>query len=214
MTTIHLIRHGQTHWNLERRVQGQTESTLTDLGRQQASDAGRALRDIPFDCAYASSSERARDTALHILEYHDAPLTLDDNIREIYLGPWEGQLYEDVKNREPEHYHHFWGDVSQFNLPGAETFAGIQQRAIDTLSGIVGKEQGKTILVVSHGIWIKSVLTALEKRPLPDFWQPPQMTNCCHSIIKQNDNNTEQFPDNFSILQYAGFSNWKKPVPS
>jgi len=174
LTTIHLIRHGQTNWNLEKRIQGQTESELTELGRQQARDVALALKDVNFDKAYSSSSVRAHDTAKHILEHHDLELSLDDQLREIFLGPWEGNLYDEMKVTHPEEHQHFWEDPSKFNLSGAESFYDTQTRAIDALEAIIEKEKGKTILIVSHGVWIKLLLAKIEERHLQDLWLPPK----------------------------------------
>jgi len=212
VTNIHLVRHGQTNWNLERRIQGQTESTLTDLGSEQALAIGAILKDTAFDSAYASSSIRARDTAQHIVncrapEQKKLDLILDDQLREIFLGAWEGNLYDDIKEQDPVNHDHFFGDPSQFNVPGAETFLQTQERAITALEKIIAQEQGKTILLVSHGVWIKSVLTYLENRPLNQFWLPPKMTNCCHSILT-HDGSDEFSLRNFKIQQYAGLMEW------
>lgn len=207
MTAIHLVRHGETSWNLERRIQGQTESTLTDLGNEQAIAISATLKDTPFDCAYASSSIRARDTALHILQHHALELTLEDQLREIFLGAWEGNLYEEIKIQDPINHGHFFGDASQFNVEGAETFLQTQQRAVAAMEKIIAQEQGKTILLVSHGVWIKSILTYIENRELRDFWLPPKMTNCCHSIL-QHDGSDNFSLKNFKIEQYAGLTEW------
>ncbi|MGI1678419.1 MAG: histidine phosphatase family protein [Cellvibrionaceae bacterium] len=207
MTTIHLVRHGQTNWNLEKRIQGQTESELTDLGQQQAREIGQILKDVKFDTAYSSSSIRAHNTAKHILEHHDLPLNINEQLREIFLGSWEGNLYDDMKITHPEHHQHFWQDPSLFNLPGAESFYDIQNRAIKALESIIEKEKNKTILIVSHGIWIKVLLSKIENKHLKDLWLPPKMTNCCHSIIAHD--NSERFSlDNFSIQQYANMKEW------
>lgn len=207
MTTLHLVRHGQTNWNLEKRVQGQTESELTALGQQQAKDIGEVLQDVKFDSAYASSSIRAHDTAKFILEHHDLPLQLHDNLREIFLGAWEGHLYEDMKTAYPEDHQHFWQDPSLFAMNGAESFYDIQKRAIAILEDIIQQESGKTILIVSHGIWIKTLLAFIEQRHMKDLWLPPQMTNCCHSIITHNLSDSFS-PSDFTISQYANMTSW------
>lgn len=203
MTTIHLVRHGQTHWNLERRVQGRTESTLTDLGVEQARQVAIQLQDINLDRAYASSSVRARDTARYILEHHDGVnLELRDDLREIFLGDWEGQLYAEVKQSHPDQHRHFWEDPSLFSLEGAEDFYQLQQRAAAAVESIAADNAGKTILIVSHGAFIKALLSRYEGRHLRDFWNAPQMTNCCHSIVEKSPKGE------FVICQYAGLEEW------
>lgn len=203
MTTIHLVRHGQTDWNVERRIQGQTESSLTPMGQEQARQVAKELQNVAFDRAYSSSSRRARDTARYILEHHEGvDLELRDELREIYLASWEGQLHADVKQTHPNLHHLYWNDPSRFELDGAETFFDLQHRARTVVDEIARENEGKTLLIVSHGAFIKALLTHYEGRHLRDFWQPPQMTNCCHSIIQQGSDG------DFTIHQYAGLRDW------
>ncbi|MDP6651497.1 MAG: histidine phosphatase family protein, partial [Gammaproteobacteria bacterium] len=95
---LHLIRHGQTDWNEERRVQGQSESRLTEMGIQQAQQLGAKLRHLEFDQVYCSSSLRTRQTAEHVFSHTDHAVEFMDELREIHLGPWEGNLYDDVES--------------------------------------------------------------------------------------------------------------------
>ena len=202
MTIVHLVRHGQTDWNLERRIQGQTNSQLTDLGRQQARDASFKLKNVHIDHVFSSSSTRALETARLIMEGRDIELLPHDALREIQLGHWEGNLYDEIKEREPENYHHFWQDPSQFNVPGAETFHQLQQRGLSVLNELVEKYPGRSLLIVSHGAFIKSLLSHIEGRHLKDLWLPPSMSNCCHSIIIRNSDGQ------FTIKQYADLETW------
>ena len=133
---IHLIRHGETNWNKERRAQGQSESQLTALGVQQARELGQRVAQIKFDKIYCSSSLRTRQTAEHAFPKSTIEIEYLDTLREIFLGPWEGQLYEDLAQREPESHRHFWEQPHLFQLQGAESFFDLQQRAIDAVEKI------------------------------------------------------------------------------
>lgn len=201
VTTIHLVRHGETEWNLERRVQGQTESYLSARGREQARHIGEQLQAFPFEQAYSSSSIRAVDTARLILEYNPVPLSTRDDLREIHLGCWEGRLHDELKEEFPEEHESYWEDPSRFYLEGAETFHQLQERAVSAIEDIAEKHAGQSVLVVSHGLFIKTVLSYYEGRHLRDLWHPPRMSNCSHSIIHRQDGT-------FKIVQYAGLSEW------
>ena len=201
LTTLHLIRHGQTNWNLERRIQGQTDSVLTETGIEQAHRVAAILKSIPFTAAYSSSSIRARDTALAILQHHQIELTLRDDMREIFLGDWEGRLYQDVAEEDNENHRYFAEDPSRFNLSGAETFYQVQDRALAAIESIMNQHPGEEILLVSHGVWIKTILASIEQRAMEDFWRPPVMDNCCHSIIEFDQGHAK-------IVQYAGQRQW------
>ena len=83
---LHLIRHGQTNWNEERRIQGQSDSVLTELGIRQAQALGERLRAIDYAAHYSSSSVRTRQTTEHAFPSATGVRFLDE-LREIYLGP-------------------------------------------------------------------------------------------------------------------------------
>lgn len=183
MTTLHLIRHGETNWNAEGRIQGQMESVLTELGQQQAAELQQRLLDYKFDRVYSSSSTRARQTTAIALSHHPHPVTYRDDLREIYLARWEGFLYAEIEASDPEAIHAFRNEPHKFDVEGAETFHALQQRALAAVEAIIGESHGQEVAIISHGAWIKSVLSHYENRPLSRFWEPPRMHNCCHSII-------------------------------
>lgn len=197
---LHLIRHGQTNWNEERRSQGQSESVLTKLGIQQAKALGEKIGEIGFDQVYCSSSVRTRQTAEHAFagrpELHQKIIYLD-SFREIFLGPWEGVLYDEIEKEDPESFQHFWQQPHLFAVKGAETFLELQSRAVLQIQEIGKAQQSKKIAIVSHGALIKSVLCHAQERPLEELWAPPTMHNCAHSIVQYNDDFKP------TIIQYA-----------
>lgn len=184
MTRLHLFRHGETNWNAEGRVQGQLESVLSELGQQQAVDLQKNLATINFDRVFSSSSTRARQTTALALSHCEQPVSYQDDLREIMLGRWEGQLYADIELIEPEAINAFRHFPDIFNVEGAETFHALQRRALAAVKTILDNCAGMEIALVSHGAWIKSVLSHYEGRPISRFWEPPRMHNCCHSIIE------------------------------
>lgn len=202
---LHLIRHGETDWNRERRVQGQSESQLTELGIQQATELGERLRPIRFDRVYCSSSRRTRQTAEHAFPAGDIDVVYLDELREIFLGPWEGQLYDDLARSEPDSHRHFWQQPHLFRVQGAEDFFKLQQRAIRAIEKIESSHRATSdsvtrIALVSHGALIKSFLCHVEGRSMDQLWAPPRMHNCAHSIVKFN---TTGGVATANIVQYA-----------
>ena len=91
---LHLIRHGQTNWNEERRAQGQSDSKLTKIGKEQAIALGKKIKQIKFDKIFCSSSLRTRQTAELVFPKTELNIEYLDSLREIFLGPWEGKLYK------------------------------------------------------------------------------------------------------------------------
>jgi len=187
---IHLIRHGETDWNREKRAQGQLESVLTDDGRKQAQTLALAMRDIPIGAVYSSSSVRTRQTTALVFGNRDIPVVYCDQLREICMGPWEGSLYSDIQKQNSGQFEAFWHAPERFSLPGAESFAQVQDRALKRLASILRDTTARHIAIVSHGVLIKTILCAIEPRPLADLWRPPAMHNCARSVISiQSDGN-------------------------
>ena len=99
--TLFFIRHGQTNWNAERRMQGQWESELTDFGRAQARQSAETLRSLGVQAIFSSPLRRARDTAEMIAEATGLKITYDDRLKEWSAGDWSGHLYADVVSHWP-----------------------------------------------------------------------------------------------------------------
>ena len=197
---IHLIRHGQTHWNKERRVQGQSESTLCEEGRQQATALRSVMDQLAIAKVCCSSSIRTRETAEILFGDRDVDTEYRDALREIMMGPWEGFLQAEMKEKFPESFDHFWHFPHLFNLAGAETFEQVQQRGRAELQSIIAEAAGQDVVVISHGVFIKTILCQLEDRPLERLWEPPAMHNCSHTIVALG-NDRDSVPQ---IIQYAG----------
>lgn len=180
---VHLIRHGQTNWNKEKRVQGHSESTLTLEGKQQAAALAPALTPYNIVKVYCSSSVRTRETAAIVFADTTPVMEYCDELREIFLGPWEGLLQSEIRTLYPENFAYFWDAPERFKQEGAELFASVQQRGLLMLKQILSAHVEEDVAIVSHGVLIKSILCALEGRPLAQLWEPPIMHNCAHSIV-------------------------------
>jgi broad specificity phosphatase PhoE len=200
---IHLVRHGETNWNKERRIQGHSESSLTPLGEQQAKALQPVFEKLKIARVYCSSSQRTRQTAEHIFAQSPVELIYADEFKEIFLGPWEAQLYSEILETDPEEMNHFWHEPHKFAVAGAETFSQLQERGKRKLDQIISAGvQGEEVVIVSHGAMIKAILCAIEKRPLAKLWEPPRMHNCAHSIVEITP---QESPNsyNIQITQYA-----------
>ena len=151
---IYLCRHGQTEWNRERRLQGQTEADLTPLGRLQAAAMADLLHDLigrepAADWRIvASPLRRARDTARAIADRLGLEVGFDDRLKELTVGDWEGRLYADVQRENPEA---FKSPEWFFTAPGGETYEQVMARVSDWLAE-QSAEPERRLIVVSHGI--------------------------------------------------------------
>ena len=189
---LHIFRHGETNWNAEGRAQSHMGSTLTELGLKQASDLAQKVKCYTYKKIYSSSSLRARQTSEIIWpDRHQEIIYLDD-LKEIYLGPWEGQLYSDIAKRDPKSHNHFFKEPHLFLLEGAESFSELTARAVKIVDEIYSENKGCLVALVGHGAFLKALLTKIEGKKLSQIWHPPFMQNCAHNIVKFHEKKAPQ----------------------
>jgi probable phosphoglycerate mutase len=157
-TRIFLVRHGQTEWNAQNRLQGHKNSPLTHEGKQQALMIRQALRKTLLYRAYVSPLQRALQTLNIIVNGRNVEVIQAEGLKEICLGVWEGQTKEQTKKTHPEQYADFWYRQERFALQGAETFQQLQVRVVRELDAVFSRNRGRNVLVVSHWIAIKVAL--------------------------------------------------------
>lgn len=168
-TTLYVVRHGQTEWNLEKRLQGHQDSPLTQLGREQASQLCNRLRNEDIDMIYCSESKRTRDTADLIKGSRSIPVVLKQEFKELNLGDWEGLQHHEVIDQEPESWDHFWNSPHLYvpNEKG-ESYQQLKDRAIPVVEKIINEQQGKTILIVTHQITTKMIMSYFQQREIDE----------------------------------------------
>lgn len=174
MTKVYLTRHGETEWNEKGIMQGWGDSPLTELAKNQAKWLGERIKDLHIDVIYASPIGRAFNTAEIIKGNREVHLIAHDGLKEIKIGGWEGLSQEEMKAISEENYFNFWNIPSKYIPTGnGENFYEVKDRAFKAINEIIEKEKGKTILIVTHTITLKSYLTALENRDIDTLWDPP-----------------------------------------
>jgi 2,3-bisphosphoglycerate-dependent phosphoglycerate mutase len=150
-TTIVLVRHGETDWNRDGRVQGHSDTPLNETGLLQAAELADVLRADGFSAVYSSDLARARSTAAPVADRYSLEVTPHSGLRERHFGTWEGLRDVEIAERFPTAVADGrWGD--------GETSEEMTQRVLDTLLGIARDHPGETVLVVSHGGPIRAVL--------------------------------------------------------
>ncbi|MEE9335959.1 MAG: histidine phosphatase family protein [Granulosicoccaceae bacterium] len=189
MLRLHIVRHGQTEWNAIRRVQGQQDSQLNDKGRQQAAQVRDALSDIDFKAVFVSPLLRTRQTAEILCRDRSADLQFVDDLKEMGLGEWETLMWEDIHKTWPEQHAQFSLRPHLFNMPSAETAQQVMERGINAIDHIRAQAPEGDVLVVSHGVLIKTIILKYAQQPMSVLWDEPHLENCCRSIL-QFDSNT------------------------
>lgn len=154
---VWLIRHGETDWNRERRIQGQQQNTLSQLGEAQARRLGARLIGEAFDTVYCSDLKRTVQTAE--LVFPGVELTFDKRLREISRGILEGQRGEDFAGEYLEHYTAMQRELYTYRPPDGENHYDVQERAVAWLESL--PSAGKAA-AVTHG----GVVTALFRHAL------------------------------------------------
>jgi uncharacterized phosphatase len=153
MTTILLARHGETDWNVERRVQGHSDTPLNDTGREQARALAEELAGEPIDAVYSSDLVRAHETARIVAEQRGLDVTAIRDLREKHFGTWEGLTDQEIFVRFPQTQETSWRDWGD-----AETREQMAERVLGALHRIAETHPDQRVLVVSHGGPLRAVL--------------------------------------------------------
>jgi broad specificity phosphatase PhoE len=149
-TTILLVRHGETDWNAERRVQGKTDRPLNETGRDQAQALAQQLAGVPLAAVYSSDLGRALETARTVADARKLQVTPLRELRERDFGTWEGLTDVEILERYPEARTGSWGD--------AETRDELEARVLAAIRRISEDHPGETVLVVAHGGPLRAML--------------------------------------------------------
>lgn len=166
MTRLILIRHGETLWNTERRMQGQLDSPLTERGIWQACRLGERMAAMDFTTLYSSDLPRARLTAQRIAELSGHGIIDDRRLRERHFGMFEGMTRSEMEQLDPQVYARFMSRDPQYAVPGGESPAGFFARCRDALEDLAARHRGETIAVVTHGLVLDSAYRAATGLPL------------------------------------------------
>ena len=151
LTRLCIVRHGETAWNAEHRVQGQLDVPLNAIGLAQARAASRVLGREKFDVIWSSDLSRARQTAQPTADLLSAQVLLDKALRERHYGIFERLTYAEVKEKFPEDYARFEAREPDYAFRTGESLKDFSARSIAAVSGIVKAYEGKSILVFTHG---------------------------------------------------------------
>jgi probable phosphoglycerate mutase len=167
-TRFCLVRHGETDWNVARRLQGHTDIDLNDQGKKQAQQMAHALKAIglKFDALYTSDLMRAAKTAHAIEHLFGVNAIADAALRERHLGTLQGLTIDDAQQLKPELWKiHIQRDL-EHDLVGGESIKQFASRIHDALEKIRRLHEGQTILLVSHGGALDMMYRLASNQPL------------------------------------------------
>ncbi len=161
MTRLLMIRHGETVFNREGRLQGWLDVPLSDLGVAQAKACAEYLARSPFTPVthvYSSPLGRAEHTARAVAEAVGADLATDERLREIDVGEIAGMTWDDVADQYPAMMEEYRRNPAATRYPGGESVFDVSDRARDLLQCVVAAHEGETVALVGHAIILKALI--------------------------------------------------------
>lgn len=182
MTSIYLVRHGQTAWNKEEIFRGKTDVPLDETGLRQAELAGEYFKDIKIQGVYSSPLSRAWQTAERIARVHNLRVQPLDGLLDMSFGNWEGQAHQEIQKTDPETYRQWREEPHLARLPGGETLDNVRKRAMASLEEVIEKHPEETIVLVSHRVVNKVLLCGILGIDNSHFWQIAQDTTAINLI--------------------------------
>lgn len=215
MLKIYIVRHGQTTWNSEHRLQGRQNSNLTPLGQEQAKRLGEYLveEDIKIDHYLSSPQQRAYETAKFIAR--DREVIIRDDLAEIGFGTWEGRRLEEVKKENPDQFYNFFNEAHLYDsrVNDGESFEELEKRVRRELDYLTSTYKDKTILLVSHGITIKIIFSIIKNHSLKEFWTSEVFANSSLSLVNfENGKFKVDYISSTDFLDADMNTSWSKNV--
>jgi probable phosphoglycerate mutase len=151
-TRIIAIRHGETAWNADSRIQGQRDVGLNETGRWQARRVGEALAGEDITAVYSSDLGRAHQTALEIADVTGIPVIPNEGLRERSFGMFEGKTFDEIHQAWPEHAQNWRRRIPDWQPPeGGESLLELRERVRRTMVDLAARHPGEQIVVVAHG---------------------------------------------------------------
>jgi probable phosphoglycerate mutase len=161
-----MVRHGETAWNAEGRVQGQLDIPLSDTGHAQARALARALADEKFDVLYSSDLVRVQQTAAPLATLLKKAPVLDARLRERHYGIFQGMTYAEAKDRLPADHARFRNKDPDYDFQTGESLLAFSARVMAFIQELLEKEQGRDVLVFTHGGVLEILYRHATKRGL------------------------------------------------
>lgn len=175
VTRILAVRHGETAWNRDTRIQGHTDIGLNELGQQQARRLAHALQDEPLAAIYASDLSRARATAEAVAIRQGQSVRTDPGLRERGFGLFEGLTWAEIETRHPQEALAWRKRHPEFAPPGGESLLSLRERIVATVHGLAQRHVGEQIMIVAHGGVLDILYRAATRLDLqaPRTWELP-----------------------------------------
>ena len=178
MTTLLLVRHGQSEANRLDLFAGFYDAKLEPHGAQQAEITARYIKEhYVVDAVYASDLQRAYKTGKIIAEHLAVPIVAEQGLREIDGGEWEGKNFHGLIDLYPEDFGLWQTDLAHARCTGGETVRQLADRIMSTIEQIAKKDPGKTVVIATHATPIRAAMTMVQYRDLAKMQDVPWVSN-------------------------------------
>lgn len=188
MGTLLIVRHGETAWNSQGRIQGHTDVGLSDTGAEQARLLAKRLASFPIDVAYCSDLKRTSETAKLALGERGIVLNETPRLREYHKGAYEGLTFAEIKAQFPSDYPRYLEKDLDYAPEGGETTRDVSARMAAVFDEIKAKHLNETVLVVGHGGSLRAAMASLLGMPLEGNWSFV-FRNCGLTMVDTHEDN-------------------------
>lgn len=183
-TKIIIVRHGQSIANVEHFFAGHVNSPLSDLGKQQAVLTSQyVFRNYKVDCVYASDLIRAYETGKLIADLYGLEVILDQRLREIFAGKWEGVPYELLMKQFSQSYQIWHTNIGAAVCDGGESVKKLQERVLRSLTDICESNPGKTVVIATHATPIRVLQCHCQGKALDQMKDIQWVSNASVSVF-------------------------------
>jgi broad specificity phosphatase PhoE len=171
-TELWLVRHGETDWNREGRYQGQSDIPLNETGLAQARDTASLIAQSghAFAAIYSSPLSRAYRTAAETSQRLGLPIHVDDRLREINQGSWQGMNYIEIRSRFSELVQSTGVNILNRRAPGGESIAEVAERMAAAADQIAHAHPAQRVLIFSHGLALSSLYCQARGLPMQEVY--------------------------------------------
>ena len=188
MVRLILVRHGFSLSNKDRRFTGQADIPLDEVGFLQAERVGEYLfSNFQIDAIYSSDLSRTVDTAAPTARLFGLPIQKRKDLREVDVGRWGGHYFDSIKDEFPEDYALYKKDFSTFTYPGGESCGDVRKRAEEAIAEIAKENDGKTVMIVSHGGVLRVLRCVWTGHGLEDLQDMPRLLNASITVADYED---------------------------
>ncbi len=185
MTTLLLIRHGESEANRNNIFAGQIDPPLQDRGVKQAElTAKYIMENYKVDKIFSSDLQRAYNTAMCLSKLSGIDVIKDEGLREIAAGEWEGMLFDELPVHYPEEFGVWINDIGKAACPGGESASELSRRVMNTIERIAKENDGKTVAVATHATPIRAAQSIIEAGTIDRMNDFAWVSNASVTIIE------------------------------